>query len=260
MVFVFYNSVKELFVVIVHLCTSLDAGYMIKSGTLLGLWIVFGFFAAKAQDNFVVSADEFRTLRERHPEWQLVDVRTGQEFSNDRINGALNVDFNAPAFRDQVKTLDKSVPVLVYCLSGGRSAKAAAYMRDQGFNVYELKGGLMKWKSREFPLESMRPVAKGLSLAEYNEQTSGKLVLVDFYATWCAPCRKMSPQLEALSVEHKGKFSLIKINVDENTTVVKALKVDALPVLMLYKDGTVIWSANEFVEKEDLSKVLKEHF
>ena len=228
---------------------------------LSGLGLLLIVFVTQAQvDKQVLPAEEFKSMRAAHSEWQLVDVRTPEEFSKDHIQNALNVDFSGRTFKEQVDALDKNVPVMVYCLSGGRSAKAATYMREKGLVVYELKGGMMQWKVNNFPIESSRPVLEGLSLEEYKNQTSGKLVLVDFYAPWCAPCKKMAPELAAISAEHKEHFSLLKINVDENNTVVREMKIDALPVIMLYKDGKVIWSANHYVGKADLLKILREHF
>lgn len=225
----------------------------------LGL-LLMAFVSAAQNPHQVLSADEFKSQLNTHSEWQLVDVRTPGEFSKDHIKNSLNVDFNGKGFKEQVAALDKKVPVLVYCLSGGRSARAAVYMREKGLTVYELKGGMMQWKANDFPIESSRPVSEGLSVADYMEKTSGKLVLVDFYAPWCAPCKKMSPELASLAAEHKDHFALLKINVDENSAVVKKMKIDALPVLMLYKNGEVIWSANQYVEKAVLLNVLKEHF
>jgi thioredoxin-like negative regulator of GroEL len=70
----------------------------------------------------------------------------------------------------------------------------------------------------------------------------------------------MGPELAAISAEYKEHFSLLKINVDENSTVMREMKIDALPVIMLYKNGKVIWSANHFVGKADLIRILKEHY
>jgi thioredoxin 1 len=229
---------------------------------LLGAILIFlpAFVAmAQSEDNFL-TPEEFRTAHESHPEWQLVDVRTPDEFSKDRIQSALNVDYNGAGFKEQVRALDPTRPVLIYCLSGGRSARAAAYMRDQGLKVFELKGGLLQWRSKDFPLQRTRPVAEGLSLDKYKALTSTSLVLVDFHAPWCAPCLKMAPELKALAGEMSGRFSLLTINVDENNIVVRALKIESLPVLMLYRNGEVVWSTNHYIEKADLANILKKHF
>lgn len=209
----------------------------------------------------VVAPSEFKSKVESGRRNQIVDVRTRGEFDAGHVVNALNVDINGKEFESQVAALDPSVPILVYCLSGGRSAKAATYMRNKGFVVFELEGGMLKWKANNFPVESSRPVAKGLSVAEYNRKVSSeRLVLVDFYAPWCAPCRKMAPDLDALAEQYKDRLDLIKINVDQNSIVVKEMKIESLPVLKLYKAGVVVWSSNQLVSKAEMEKILVKNF
>lgn len=77
---------------------------------------------------------------------QLIDVRTPREVSQGKIGEAVNVDFHATNFKEQLSELDKSKPVLIYCASGGRSAKAVAMMQEMGFQeIHELKGGYKGW-------------------------------------------------------------------------------------------------------------------
>jgi thioredoxin 1 len=216
----------------------------------------------QAIDSLVLDASEFKARHDRHPEWQLVDVRTGAEFGKGHIRNALNLDVNGDEFKSQVSALDKSTPVLIYCMSGGRSAKAASWLRSEGFTkVYELKGGMLQWKAQNQPYESMAPAIPGITVNAYEKEIrSQKLVLVDFYAKWCAPCVKMAPEMNALLDQYPGKFRLVKINVDENETVVKKLRIDALPVLILYKDGVVVWSTKGLIDKKELENVLLRYF
>ena len=74
---------------------------------------------------------------------QILDVRTSDEFDSGYIKGAVNIDFWDPAFKDLVKAkFDKSLPILVYCAGGGRSAMAANNLRKKGFKtIYNLEGG-----------------------------------------------------------------------------------------------------------------------
>lgn len=74
---------------------------------------------------------------------QLLDVRTSDEFNSGCIKGAINIDFWDPAFLDLVKEkFDKSLPLMVYCAGGGRSAMAATNLRKKGFKIiYDLEGG-----------------------------------------------------------------------------------------------------------------------
>lgn len=175
---------------------------------------------------------------------QLVDVRTPEEFSGGYISGAVNMNVNAPGFKEQVTTLDKSKPVMVYCKGGGRSGRAAEILKNEGFTqVYDLDGGIMAWQGQELPLAQAQahdPSADRYTPRDFDRLLQQPLVLVDFYATWCAPCKKMEPVLEKINNEYKGSIVVQRINVDEAVALCKQLKVEALPVVCLYKNGTEI--------------------
>jgi thioredoxin 1 len=214
-----------------------------------------------SQNKNKISANEFENQIKKRGDEQVVDVRTPEEFQKGHIDGAFNVNFNGPEFVRQVSALDKSKPVFVYCLSGGRSAKAAAYMRKEGFTeVVELDGGLMKWNSEKRPVVSQQPTPPGMSAKEFKHVTkSDKLVLVDFHAPWCAPCIKMAPELQSLQDAHSDELVLLKINVDENKTLTDSLKIDAIPVLMLFKNGEKVWSNSGLIGKEQVREQIEKN-
>ena len=94
------------------------------------------------------------------PTAAVIDVRTPEEYSGGHLQNALNIDWNGNSFDQQVSSLDKSKPVLVYCRSGSRSAAAASKMRAAGFKeVYELQGGIMKWTAAGLPVTTAPPAA-----------------------------------------------------------------------------------------------------
>ena len=94
----------------------------------------------------VVSPDEMENILNLE-EVQLVDVRTSEEFADESIPGAQNIDFASPTFEDDIEKLDKSKPVLLFCNAGGQSAKCAKKLIDAGFiKIYDLEGGITKWK------------------------------------------------------------------------------------------------------------------
>jgi rhodanese-related sulfurtransferase len=96
--------------------------------------------------NKKVSKTEFAELMKKTGA-QLIDVRTPREFSNGFIEGAKNIDYNNDTFEKQMKKLDKTKPVLVYCAAGGRSENAAELLQEWGFKeVYDLEGGYNGWK------------------------------------------------------------------------------------------------------------------
>lgn len=69
---------------------------------------------------------------------------------------------------------------------------------------------------------------------------SDKLTVVDFFANWCGPCRKLSPILEEVEEELFEKVKFTKINTDENIETAKNYQVSGLPTLLVFKDGTVV--------------------
>ena len=83
----------------------------------------------------------------------VLDVRTPTEFASGHLAQAKNIDWNGNNFEKQVASLNKSNPVFVYCLRGGRSASAADKMRSMGFkSVIELEGGIAKWQEAKLPI------------------------------------------------------------------------------------------------------------
>lgn len=102
-----------------------------------------------------LSPTEFAEKIKELPSAPIIDVRTPEEFEKGHLPDAKNIDWNGNDFDQQIASLDKSKPVFVYCLSGGRSSSAAKKMRSEGFKeVYELKGGIMKWRAANLPENS----------------------------------------------------------------------------------------------------------
>lgn len=89
----------------------------------------------------------------KQPNVQLLDVRTPEEFSEGHLENAINIDVTAADFDAKVASLDKEKPVMVYCKSGGRSAKASARLKELGFKtISDLEGGITNWKSDNKPV------------------------------------------------------------------------------------------------------------
>lgn len=66
-------------------------------------------------------------------------------------------------------------------------------------------------------------------------------VLIDFHATWCGPCKVLSPVIEELARDWNGKVKVIKIDVDKNQELAAKLAVQGVPTMMFFKDGKVVW-------------------
>ncbi len=84
-------------------------------------------------------------------------------------------------------------------------------------------------------------------------------VLVDFWAEWCGPCRRLTPTVEALAKEFSGKVTVGKMNVDENPVVPSQFSIRGIPTLLLFKQGQVVESVVGLVGKDDLKKLIERH-
>lgn len=205
-------------------------------------------------------AKEFSEKIKATPTAPVIDVRTSEEFSKGHLPNAKNIDWRGSDFDKQLASLDKSKPVFLYCLSGGRSSSAASAMRASGFKeVYELDGGIMKWRGANLPETTVNTVAStGMTKQQFEAMlNSDKIVLIDFYADWCAPCLKMKPYLDEITKDMADKVVVIRVNTDDNQALCKELQIDALPVLQIYKNKTLAWSNVGFIEKADVLKKLQ---
>ena len=86
---------------------------------------------------------------------------------------------------------------------------------------------------------------------------SDKPVLVDFWAEWCAPCRKVSPLLEEIATEMSGRLEIVKLNADENPETVRNYRVMSLPTLTIFKDGEPVKSVIGARPKGELVRLIE---
>ncbi len=77
-------------------------------------------------------------------------------------------------------------------------------------------------------------------------------VLVDFWATWCGPCRMLAPVLEQIAKEYDGKLKVGKVNVDEEMGLAVKFRVESIPTLMLFKNGELVKKSLGFMEKDEI--------
>ena len=83
-----------------------------------------------------------------------------------------------------------------------------------------------------------------------------KLVLVDFFATWCGPCKMLAPILSQIAEEYKDKVKIGKINVDEQGELALKYGISSIPTLILFKNGKVIKTSIGFKSKEEIEQML----
>ena len=233
-----------------------------KKHNLKGITIIIAVFISllfnacnsSAQNASNKSVDDFeKGITQQNV--QILDVRTASEYQSGHLKKALQANWNNEVeFQERTKALDKSKPVYVYCLSGVRSNAAANWLSENGFkNVVSMKGGINAWKQANKPVEGQSSV-KQMTYNEFTAQIpKDKTVLVDFSATWCAPCRKMKPIIDSLKSKN---YTIIEVDGGTQTALCKALKIEAFPTFIIYKNGKETTRKQGIQTEESLKKLL----
>lgn len=93
----------------------------------------------------------------------------------------------------------------------------------------------------------------------FEQDTQKGVVLTDFWATWCGPCRMQSPVVEALAEEMGDQVTFNKLDVDENPATAQKFRVMSIPTLLIKKDGQVVDQVVGYHSKEQLKQVLEQY-
>lgn len=94
-------------------------------------------------------------------------------------------------------------------------------------------------------------------MENFNDIINGnQLTLVDFFATWCGPCKQMHPVLEQLKASEGENLRIIKLDVDKNEALASAYRIQSVPTLMLFRNGELLWRQSGAMSLADLKALL----
>ena len=88
---------------------------------------------------------------------------------------------------------------------------------------------------------------------------SERPVLVDFWAQWCGPCRALAPIVEAVAEQYAGSAQVVKLNVDDNPSVVEKYRIQAIPTLIVFRDGEETQRILGAVSREEITRAIDAH-
>lgn len=102
-------------------------------------------------------------------------------------------------------------------------------------------------------------MVENITDANFATETNEGLVLVDFWAPWCGPCRMQGPILDGIATEYQDKVKIVKVNVDENPQTSQAHGIMSIPTLLLKKDGQVVEQMIGVQQKPQLEQVFNKY-
>lgn len=236
-------------------CTSYYFNSIIIMKYIVTL-LLLGFTLCSLAQTKIANEQAFKKIKKKGV--QLVDVRTDKEYEQNHIKNAIHIDWmNQDKFSEIASHLNKKKPVYVYCKSGNRSSKAAKFLTEQGFQVFDIEGGILNWEASNLPLVTSAEELAQLNFKDFKSIIKYyPLVLVDFYADWCVPCQQLNPIVTAIADKYKGKVKVLKINTDHNKTLVKQMGISGIPKLAIYEYGKDKWSSTGLVDQETIEKEL----
>ena len=93
----------------------------------------------------------------------------------------------------------------------------------------------------------------------FDNTVANGLVLVDFWATWCGPCKMLAPTIDAIATEYKDRVVVGKVDVDENEALARRFGIMSIPTLFLFKDGEVVEKLVGYRLKTELEQLLNKY-
>jgi thioredoxin 1 len=238
---------------------------MIRLFLVLSVFSLHGLSAcSQSPSTKQLGSKEFHELI-TNAEGVLLDVRTEREFKNGHIQNAGQLNFYARDFRQRLMLLPKDQPIFLYCNTGWRSDIAASHLIRNGYTqVYNLEHGIMGWEQANLPI-TIDPNAQPDTDNQFTPEQfaeliqSEGLVLVDFYAPWCGPCRQMMPMIDSLKTELIDRVYIVKINADASKSLMREMKMVSVPYLVLYQKGEILFDHKGIMERNELISKLEYH-
>lgn len=221
------------------------------------------FFTSSAQNVEHVNAQTFYTLTQK-ADGVILDVRTPQEYNRGHIKDATLISTSDRKFLEKVSLLNKEKPLYIYCYSGSRSYSVANYLGKNGFKeVYNLSRGTIDWQRSGYKLTTNSTAIKTTPAYSNEEFASllkkNSLTLVDFYAQWCAPCKKMMPIVEQIEKDFASSLTLKKVDAETNNSLLQAYNVASVPELILFKAGQEVWRHSGPITQQELENAVSKH-
>lgn len=190
---------------------------------------------------------------------QIIDLRPQAEFDSGHIVNAASFVPNSPELDAYIDLLYKDVPV---CLLGGNqddNSKLIEKLKSKGFkNINELDGGMSAWINAKLPIQKTLPkkIYPNDTIKFDDAINGGKLVMVDFNATWCKPCKMMQPSIDRVHDDRSSEVIVYSIDVDEFPQYNEKYQIKSIPLVLLFKNGKLLHRSEGLLEESKINELI----
>lgn len=205
----------------------------------------------------MIEAEDFHALMVNEKP-QVLDCRSLKSYDQGHIPGAVHIDVNQTTSKATIDALYKDVPVYFY---GEPSAcdKLKNTLMQQGIKqVIQIAGGYEQWLSARYEVSST-PVVKlyANDTIPFAKAIKGdKLVLVDFNATWCKPCRMMQPSIDKIREQRPDDVIVYSIDIDKEPEYNALYQISNIPLVLMFKQGKQLHRSEGYLEEAVLQNLV----
>ena len=269
---------NKLYILQTELCPNSIANKLIMK-YILSIIIAFAFFSTTVAQSAVVEQNKEIVLKNgyyqvgshefdrliKSGKGMLLDVRTKGEFDNEHIVNSGQLNYYAFDFKKKLDLLPKDQEIYLYCNTGYRSEKTAKMLIKKGYtNVYNLERGIMEWIFEELPViigeKTDKKQPDKVSIEKFvSTIASDTLVLIDFYAPWCGPCRKMMPLIDSIKTQYHPRMKVFKVNSDVSKKLIKQQKIIGVPLFRLYRNNELLFEKAGMLSRKELEAIIEEY-
>lgn len=212
-----------------------------------------------------VAVDDLEMAMRPYANLQIVDLRSPEAYLEAHLPGAVNIDKDSPTFEKELAGLNPQKPVYFYCANGLSSAEVVKNLSKKSYvKIYDVTGGFAAWAGAGKKLSRVDRVSRPepVTRAEYDAFVKkADFILLQFSPSSVDPAilKKLDAMVDGIVKRKTGEMLFRKYNYRDQVSLARDLKVNNLPTLILYRQGTEVWRYEGMPEKSEIESAIEKH-